>query len=238
MTDAQLAVRRAGSALSTGPKTAAGKARVARNGVRHGLTAANFIILDDEDEEAYESLRTGLLNELQPVGVVEHLLVDRIASCAWRQRRAARIERDLMVDLSLAEQKCRLEQGAFAIQAKVAIAGLDPAPVPKDAEAAQLLLGTLRQAEILGHRRREAKTVLGAAFLRACSDSAFEKLGRYERAIDSGLHRALHELERIQRARAGETVPPPAVVDLNVTLEGSAGDPDLDQDGYRKDDEA
>ncbi len=45
---------------------------------------------------------------------------------------------------------------------------------------------------------------------------AFAKLARYDTAIERSLFRALHELQRLQQARAGEPVPPPAVVDVDV----------------------
>jgi hypothetical protein len=52
-----------------------------------------------------------------------------------------------------------------------------------------------------------------------------EKLNRYETSIERSLQRNLHELQRLQAARAGETVPPPAVVDmtLNVGLPAHPG---------------
>jgi hypothetical protein len=42
-------------------------------------------------------------------------------------------------------------------------------------------------------------------------------LSRYETALERGLYRALHELERRQAQRAGKVVPPPVAVDVSVS---------------------
>ena len=46
---------------------------------------------------------------------------------------------------------------------------------------------------------------------------SFSKLSRYEAAIERGLYRALHELQRLQAARAGQPVAPPVAVDVDVS---------------------
>jgi hypothetical protein len=50
-------------------------------------------------------------------------------------------------------------------------------------------------------------------------ERAFANLSRYETAIERGLYKALHELQRLQALRAGQVVPPPAAVDLTVLQE-------------------
>lgn len=42
---------------------------------------------------------------------------------------------------------------------------------------------------------------------------------RYEKSLENRLYRALHELERIQRARKGEKIPPPISVDIGRELD-------------------
>jgi len=57
----------------------------------------------------------------------------------------------------------------------------------------------------------------GIAFVRAAGGTdSFAKLSRYETALDRQFHRTLSELERVQRARAGEQVPPPLKVQVEV----------------------
>ncbi|MBP7936796.1 MAG: hypothetical protein KA354_19310 [Phycisphaerae bacterium] len=50
-----------------------------------------------------------------------------------------------------------------------------------------------------------------------------ESVGRYETALENKLYRELHELERLQRQRQGESVPAPAAGDLNI--HGPSADP-------------
>jgi hypothetical protein len=62
-------------------------------------------------------------------------------------------------------------------------------------------------------------STLGLAFIRdANSANAFSKLSRYETTMERGLYKALHELQRLQAARAaGGGVPPPVAVDVDVS---------------------
>lgn len=53
---------------------------------------------------------------------------------------------------------------------------------------------------------------------------AFPKLSRYEAAIERGLFRALHELERQQARRSGGYVLPPVAVDVDVSVEVNEGE--------------
>ena len=58
---------------------------------------------------------------------------------------------------------------------------------------------------------------LGFAFLNdAQGPQCLTKLSRYESALDRAFYRALHELQRVQAKRAGEPVPAPVAVDVNV----------------------
>lgn len=45
----------------------------------------------------------------------------------------------------------------------------------------------------------------------------YDRLLRYERAIERQFYRAAHELERLQRARLGLAVPPPVTVEVDVS---------------------
>jgi hypothetical protein len=58
---------------------------------------------------------------------------------------------------------------------------------------------------------------VGYAFLNdAQGPDCFSRLSRYESALERGFYRALHELQRLQSARAGEPVPAPVAVDVTV----------------------
>lgn len=45
-----------------------------------------------------------------------------------------------------------------------------------------------------------------------------EKIARYEAHLERSLYRALHELQRLQANRNGQSVPPPAAVDVDVAV--------------------
>jgi hypothetical protein len=75
---AQAAANRRNAQASTGPRTAAGKARAAANALKHGLTAVRAT-LRCEDREAWERLRADLVARQQPESEAEARLVDDLA---------------------------------------------------------------------------------------------------------------------------------------------------------------
>src|SRR5215213_8738251 len=87
----QVKANRQNALKSTGPKTPEGKAAVRLNAVRHGLLSRETL-LPGEDEEALRELGERLRDELQPVGELENLLVERIIASYWRLRRLGRVE--------------------------------------------------------------------------------------------------------------------------------------------------
>jgi hypothetical protein len=92
MTSAKKAEANRRNALkSTGPKTPEGKAAVRLNALRHGLQSEE-ILLPGEDKEALRELGEHLRDELQPVGELDNLLVDRIIASYWRLLRLGRVE--------------------------------------------------------------------------------------------------------------------------------------------------
>ena len=92
---ARAAASRRNGAKSCGPKTPAGKARSAQNALKHGLRAQKFVVLGDEDPQAFAALEAALIEELAPAGALQGLLAARIARAAWRLERADRIEGEL-----------------------------------------------------------------------------------------------------------------------------------------------
>jgi hypothetical protein len=86
----------ANAQLSTGPRTEEGKARSSQNALKHGLTAKELIILDDEREE-FEDFRVDFINDLAPEDTLETVLVNQALHAAWNLKRFRRLEADLMV---------------------------------------------------------------------------------------------------------------------------------------------
>jgi hypothetical protein len=97
--DKQIEANRQNARKSTGPRTQEGKAAVRHNAVKHGLLAEEVLILG-EDEAAFKYLDERLRNELQPVGELENMLVDRIVVARWRLRRLGRVEADIFTNFS------------------------------------------------------------------------------------------------------------------------------------------
>src|SRR5215203_1624605 len=89
--DRKAEANRRNALKSTGPKTPEGKAAVRLNALKHGLLSRE-VLLPGEDEEALRELGERLRAELQPVGELENLLVDRIIAAYWRLRRLGQVE--------------------------------------------------------------------------------------------------------------------------------------------------
>jgi len=88
---AQMAANRRNAANSSGPKTAEGKAVASGNALRHGLTAEQVVLFDEAGDD-FAAFEAELRAALQPADSVEEVLVERIVLCAWRLRRAGRVE--------------------------------------------------------------------------------------------------------------------------------------------------
>jgi hypothetical protein len=82
----------ANAQLSTGPRTAEGKARSSLNAVKHGLTAAHLLI-PTESADDFEAHAASLRAHFAPADPLRSLLVDQLIAAAWRLRRARLFER-------------------------------------------------------------------------------------------------------------------------------------------------
>jgi hypothetical protein len=87
---------RINGARSHGPKTPEGKARSARNALKHGLRAQRLILLDDEDPAEFEDFAAAITAQLEPSGALQEELAARVAMAAWRMRRVDRIEAEIL----------------------------------------------------------------------------------------------------------------------------------------------
>jgi len=95
VSEKQLAANRANAQHSTGPRTPEGKARAAMNAIRPAIIARDLTLNDGDPAEIareFDELRNELISQLKPKNVMARLLVDRIATCYWRLRRAVRFE--------------------------------------------------------------------------------------------------------------------------------------------------
>ena len=95
----KLEANRRNAQRSTGPRTEEGKSQSRRNALKHGILASAVLIAEGEgaeDSSEFEELLENLHRDRSPVGALEDMLVERIAVCLWRQKRALRCEAGLV----------------------------------------------------------------------------------------------------------------------------------------------
>jgi hypothetical protein len=92
---ARLAANRANAQLSTGPTSPEGKAKVALNAVKTGLTGRT-VLLTPEEAVPYQALIREYQEAWQPAGVEERALVQSIVDCRWRLDRIPGLEMALL----------------------------------------------------------------------------------------------------------------------------------------------
>jgi hypothetical protein len=74
-----------------GPRTDAGKRQSSRNALKAGIFS-RATLLKGEPRSVFQSLLGGLWEALQPVGKLEELLVEKLATTSWRYRRFLKAE--------------------------------------------------------------------------------------------------------------------------------------------------
>jgi len=95
VTEKQLTSNRHNGLRSNGPRTINGKRTSSKNALRHGLLSKEVVIDAGEGKEnqaEFDELLRGLQQSLDPQSMHEELLVQKIATCYWRQRRSLRCE--------------------------------------------------------------------------------------------------------------------------------------------------
>jgi hypothetical protein len=293
---------RANARRSTGPRTPAGKAAVARNAINHGIYAQSPVVDGFETAADWTAYRAAMLANLAPEGMLEETLAERIILTAWRLRRTARYETEQLrltqevaheqvnkslafdlgrsspkeVDLAgelLDEREKR--QRRFNHLTAFAESG-DEVPVSLETLLDLLALAHLHLDQGHGfkdHWQRLTKTqpwTAGAVRdligkLAAPRNETFEtcfaamqkavaeewetsmllagrvereldhyrrrhlladevtlgKVMRYEAHLARLFHRDLHEFERLQARRLGQSVATPMVMDIDVTTDAS-----------------
>ena len=205
-TQKQIEANRQNCRLSTGPRTEAGKAASSANALSHGLTAASTVVLPEEDTDAFERLRQGVIADLEPAGALQEALAQRVAVLLWRLDRAARLEAELFVHGQLAMLRSRADQA------------LDPgarlrrlAELPGESTEAREKLKQFRDqidvdmcaqapfAQILVERVESGRT--------------YDLLARHEATLQRSLNRTLEEFRRLRDASGAapkSNTPPPA----------------------------
>jgi hypothetical protein len=104
---AKLKANRLNALKSSGPRTSVGKRNSSRNSLKQGLLSRDVVIgfgEGKEDPEEYEALLSDLRKDFQPEGRSEEVLVETIAACDWRYRRALWAEVEEIVNGFAEEQ--------------------------------------------------------------------------------------------------------------------------------------
>ena len=180
---------------STGPKSVAGKAIVARNAMTHGLRARQ-VLIDGESQEEFEWLHEAMVAERKPVGVLEHELVETIVVSLWRLKRAKRIEVEIIEHFSEEPEQAKAGQLPFRVIIRKTYEGGREeteevgGPMPED------------EPERVAPRRRRT---LGETVIAGLEGAGvLGKFARYEAHIARMLFGSIRELERIQKKRKRE----------------------------------
>ena len=189
-TQKQIDANRRNARHSTGPGSPEGKAASSRNALKHGLRARD-VVLVDETEAEFETFREELFAALDPQDAMEAFLADRVVANPWRLRRVYRFEAGVYREL--------YERDAVLIATE--------ATYDEEYEDS----GFTYRETVAASLPRLKKT----RDLEACQYLIL--LQRYENSLDRTFHKALHELERLQARRRGETVAPPVVVDMTLS---------------------
>ena len=145
---AQAEASRRNGARSTGPATAAGKARSSLNGVRHGLYVRTFPLFLDEDPAEFEKHEALWLAAWSPRDLHEHEAAAAAIRCLWRQERADRLEAVVLGDLFAADRIANApERDAAKATAFKALSTLlrYRARIEREHQQAMAALETLRQ---------------------------------------------------------------------------------------------
>ena len=89
----KISANRRNAQLSTGPKTALGKAKSALNAVKHGVFLKECLKnISDEEARDYEALRLGVFESLKPRDQMQAILCDKVAIDVWRLRKVLAFE--------------------------------------------------------------------------------------------------------------------------------------------------
>ena len=205
-TKRQIKANRENARKSTGPKTEAGKAASSANALRHGLTAEILVLLPDEDGDAFERLRAGVIADLAPAGALQEVLAERAAVLLWRLDRVARMEAELFVHGDLALDRTSLVRDYTEAMH----------PMPFDdrlGDKAKAVRDEFEKRLIHLDASMYAEAPCARVLVqRESSARAFDQIARHEAMLQRALHRTLDEFRRLQGASPAKPEPeaPPA----------------------------
>ena len=176
-TKAQINANRQNAQKSTGPKTAEGKAAVSQNGVKHGLFAAEAVIMGENPGD-YELFRNEMLAELAPAGMVESMLAERVVSLSWRLKRAERMQNQVIEELigrTVTNKSARYDRECYYLNQRIR-------PGDPRFDLDNLPLGRIATSDWSNR-------------------SVLDRMFMYERRIENSATKMMKELKRFQTIR-------------------------------------
>jgi hypothetical protein len=196
------------AAQSTGPRSAAGKARSARNATTHGIFASH-IILPGESEQLFARLQHAYIVRLAPQDLLELDLVNRIVIAQWRINRCNGAEGIFLDYMSgMARKQARDEVKKLAAELGIEQPYEDDTDVEELNEEETAMLGRLRLLDTLAGVTLPPAAHLASAMIDP--HNPVERLARYEQRLQQMIHRALAELEKLRgrSRREWDDLPP------------------------------
>jgi len=180
VSERKLAANRANSRKSSGPISQAGKDRVKRNAVKHGLQAKALFVFEilGEKKEDFTRLERSLRRKFRPNGPLQEFHLETVLRCMWSIARAVRWE-----SAEMKKSQLRLQ----------------------NAPAGELLRGI----EQVFQRTSAPKTEIDSTVDYLCipDTPALDLILRYRVSGHKELSYHLAELERLQKAENGDYVP-------------------------------
>jgi hypothetical protein len=217
--EGRTAANTANAQLSTGPRSTEGKARVALNALKHGLSGKQ-VVLPGENPEEFDQFRAAFFNDRAPQRPLEEFLVDRIVMDAWRLRRIYHLEAALYQCEERAAKIRSAHEGVAKYEKNLSMVQEFSIVDPKNYEAHQR--ATENFEKMVASEPFPPLSQLIDLTEKCAAASA--NLERHETARFRSLIKALHELERLQARRAGQPVLAPAAVDIDFNIGGNRDD--------------
>lgn len=87
----QITANQQNALKSTGPQTDKGKSIVSQNALKHGILSKE-VFIDEGMKNDFFKLKESFYLQFEPQGQLEHFLLDRVISSAWRLALLIRIE--------------------------------------------------------------------------------------------------------------------------------------------------
>jgi hypothetical protein len=211
-----LAANPANAKLSTGPRSAQGKRQSSRNSVKHGLLSATPVFHSDEEKARFEAIRTKILAETAPVGMLETLLTEDIVSVFWKLLLATAWEfkewNRLTVSGKVLDEllgktnfsvdlRTELADHWSALELEVRTSDNNTEAERKADQAAQVFGTGTRVRSSEGHLTGESKQKTGICTADVRFARSLDLAKRYQAQIRADLYRAIRELRNLQAAR-------------------------------------